>query len=136
MKTQSFKKITFTENDQEVSYIGQLLSHDQDLVTFNTHFGEMTFYLSDIIVSPSNEDEFNKNVPVKEQEEIVEQKQTVNTNGVKKTDIALQIYKSMMINGEHPARKDVIERFINEVGLSKAGASTYQHNIKTKLSQQ
>lgn len=31
-------------------------------------------------------------------------------------------------------RKDVIERFVDEVGLTKAGASTYYGNIKKKLS--
>jgi hypothetical protein len=31
-------------------------------------------------------------------------------------------------------RKDVIQRFVGEVGLTKAGASTYYGNIKKKLS--
>ena len=31
-------------------------------------------------------------------------------------------------------RKDVTERFIDEVGLTKAGASTYYGNIKANLS--
>jgi len=52
-----------------------------------------------------------------------------------KSELAEQIYKEMMIDGVHPIRKEVIKRFIDEVGLTQAGASTYQYNIKKKLSQ-
>jgi len=56
--------------------------------------------------------------------------------GESKKDKAVAIYKEMMDQneGKHPARKDVIKRFMDEVNLSSAGASTYQYNIKKELS--
>ena len=43
-----------------------------------------------------------------------------------KSSKALAIYKEM----EGAARKDVIARYISELGMSKAGASTYYQNAK------
>jgi len=63
-----------------------------------------------------------------------ETKTETKVKKVSKKDQAVAIYKSMMVNGEHPARKDVIARFISEVNMSSAGASTYQFNIKKELS--
>jgi len=58
--------------------------------------------------------------------------------GIKKTDQAKLIYQEMMNkeNGSHPKRSDVIKRFMDECGLSQAGASTYQYNMKKMFSQQ
>lgn len=65
---------------------------------------------------------------------------TINNNDgkTKKTDLAKSIYKEMMDqnNGSHPKRGDVIKRFMSECGLSNAGASTYQYNMKKMFSQQ
>lgn len=47
-----------------------------------------------------------------------------------KKDLAIDVYKSMMVKGAHPSRKDVIARFMSDVGLSAAGANTYHHSIK------
>lgn len=52
-----------------------------------------------------------------------------------KAERALEIYQEMMVDGNHPVRKEVIQRFMNELNMSVAGASTYQYNIKKKLSQ-
>jgi len=51
-----------------------------------------------------------------------------------KAERALKVYQEMMVNGNHPARKEVVQRFMNELNMSVAGASTYQYNIKKKLS--
>ena len=40
--------------------------------------------------------------------------------------MALAIYKEMA----NAARKDVIARYISELGMTKAGASTYYQNAK------
>lgn len=56
--------------------------------------------------------------------------------GTSKADRARKIMEEMWDNlqaGE-VKRKDVIRRFVDEVGLTKAGASTYYGNIKKKLS--
>ena len=50
----------------------------------------------------------------------------------KKLD-AIKVYRSMMKSDEHPSRKDVINAFVAKVNMSKAGASTYHHNIKKEF---
>lgn len=47
------------------------------------------------------------------------------------TELATEIYKRMR-TVKDVARKDVIEKFIAEVKLTKAGASTYYQMIKDK----
>lgn len=58
------------------------------------------------------------------------------SDGPSKTDQAMKIMEEMWddIQIGKVKRKDVIQRFINEIGLTKAGASTYYGNIKKKLS--
>ena len=52
-----------------------------------------------------------------------------------KTERATEIMKEMWddLQAGKVKRKDVIKRFIEEVGLTKAGSSTYFGNIKKKL---
>lgn len=47
-----------------------------------------------------------------------------------KADRAKPVYEQMMAEGKD--RKQIIEAFINEVGLTKAGASTYYQNLKKR----
>jgi len=56
--------------------------------------------------------------------------------GPSKMEQATKIMEEMWedIKGGKVKRKDVIQRFIDEVHLSKAGASTYYGSIKKKLS--
>lgn len=57
-------------------------------------------------------------------------------SGPSKADRARKIMEEMwdeLLAGK-VKRKDVIQRFVGEVGLTKAGASTYYGNIKKKLS--
>ena len=55
--------------------------------------------------------------------------------GPNKTERATEIMKEMWddLQAGKVKRKDVIKRFIEEVGLTKAGSSTYFGNIKKKL---
>lgn len=48
-----------------------------------------------------------------------------NSGQASKKDLALELYKQMMDNSIHPSRKDVIDRFVAELGMTPAGASTY-----------
>ncbi len=50
---------------------------------------------------------------------------------ISKKEQARQIYVNMMMDGQHPVRKDVIKRFKEEIGLTDAGSATYQNNFKT-----
>jgi hypothetical protein len=56
--------------------------------------------------------------------------------GPSKAELARKIMEEMWddLKAGKVKRKDVIQRFIGEAGLTKAGASTYYGNIKKKLS--
>lgn len=47
---------------------------------------------------------------------------------------ATKVYQSLMVNGEHPSRQDAIAAFVDQIGMTQAGASTYVYNIKKELS--
>jgi hypothetical protein len=57
-------------------------------------------------------------------------------SGPSKAELARKIMEEMWddIQAGKVKRKDVIQRFVGEAGLTKAGASTYYGNIKKKLS--
>jgi DNA helicase TIP49 (TBP-interacting protein) len=58
------------------------------------------------------------------------------TDGSSKMDKATKIMEEMWddIQAGKVKRKDVIQRFMEEANLSKAGSSTYYGSIKAKLS--
>ena len=58
----------------------------------------------------------------------------MNTKSETKLSKATKIYKKM-VNLKGIKRKQIIEKFQSEAGLSKAGAGTYYFNIKKKLSE-
>lgn len=49
-----------------------------------------------------------------------------------KKEQAIALYKKMVNenNGNHPSRQNAIKRFVDEVGMTPAGASTYVANCK------
>jgi len=53
-----------------------------------------------------------------------------------KADAARKIMEEMWddLQAGKVKRKDIIQRFVSEAGLTKAGASTYYGNIKKKMS--
>jgi hypothetical protein len=56
----------------------------------------------------------------------------MSNNGESKMDKAVKIYQRMMKRKNIPTRKEVLEAFQNEAGLTKAGASAYYHTIKKR----
>ena len=52
----------------------------------------------------------------------------VTEKGPTKMDNAKKVFEKMTLDGN--SRKDIIDAFIKEVGLTKAGASTYYQNLK------
>ncbi len=58
----------------------------------------------------------------------------VNRNTVSKAAKAAAIYKEMMTAEEQFTRKDVLDRFMAEAKLTKAGAATYYQKMSSKTS--
>ncbi len=132
MITDKHVKVTFKEHDEEISYVGRVIYSTTKRLIIQTKVGEMTFDPVDVTIQESSEQQFNDSPEyTKEPEEPI----VVSHAGEKKTDVAIRLYKQMMAenNNQHPARKDVIQQFMSQVGLTKAGASTYQQSIKTKI---
>lgn len=50
-----------------------------------------------------------------------------------KKDDAIAVYKSMMVGDTHPARKDVIQAFVDKIGMTVAGSSTYHFNVRKEF---
>ena len=50
-----------------------------------------------------------------------------------KSEIALKIYKEMIESESQFTRKDVLERFQKEAGLTLEGSKTYYYNITKKM---
>lgn len=48
---------------------------------------------------------------------------------------AQELFNDLVVDGVMPTRKDVIALFVEELEMSKAGASTYAHNCKTNYPQ-
>jgi hypothetical protein len=56
----------------------------------------------------------------------------VTATAVAKADKARTIFKEAYSMNPVPQRKDIINRFVSEAGLTKAGAATYLQNMKKK----
>jgi hypothetical protein len=67
--------------------------------------------------------------------ETIAQGDKKKAGGPTKAELARKIMEEMWadIQAGKAKRKDVIQRFQDEAGLTKAGASTYYGNIKKKL---
>ncbi len=68
--------------------------------------------------------------------QIKSQKTATNTNRVKQTkmDLATDLYKKLLKDDPHTPRKDIIEEFVSQCGLTPAGAATYYNTIKKRIS--
>lgn len=68
--------------------------------------------------------------------QIKSQKTATNTNKVKQTkmDLATDLYTKLLKDDPHIPRKDIIKEFVNQCGLTPAGAATYYNTIKKRIS--
>lgn len=128
---------TFIEDNQQVSYVGQLTKKSATRVEFQTKFGHMNIPVTDLVnLTPVGIEEYEKSTgPVKEKESIVgvHDRPHGPREGNTRMNQAIELYKSLMINGEHPKRKDVIDQFVKVIGMTPAGASTYQNTVKNLI---
>lgn len=124
--------------------VGKVVSVKGKEVVINDYFnGSMNFTIPrDEVEEKVSAKEFHEyvasvtsNSTVVEAPKVEEKKEAKKVEpkkdkGPSKKSLAIEIYNEMNANG--PAkRKDVIDRFISEVGLSKPGSSTYYQNIKS-----
>ncbi len=133
----SHLKFEIQDNNQSVSYIGKLIKKTKTRVAFETKFGTMDIPVEELkSLTPVSETEFeNSPGPIKEKEPTIihQDRPHGHREGDSKMNRAIALYKSMMVNGEHPKRKDVIDAFVEHIGLTNAGASTYQNTIKNQI---
>ena len=141
MKTLSkndFVQWTGTDEDGKFSHVGQVVSHTEDSIEFVTQHGTMNVPTTDgHFRQISKPQDWNVSLPKETKKKTTT---TINKPTQKKVvagskkEKALDIYKKMMDNGNHPKRADVIKQFIDELQMTKAGASTYQNTCKKHFS--
>jgi hypothetical protein len=133
----SHLKFEIKDQDQTVSYIGQLIKKTKTRVTFETKFGTMDLPVEELVslVQVNENDYIESQGPVKEKEPTIihQDRPHGHREGNSKMNRAIELYKSMMVNGVHPKRKDVIDQFVSVIGMTPAGASTYQNTIKSQV---
>jgi hypothetical protein len=64
------------------------------------------------------------------------QKTETSISEVKQTKMSLatDLYTKLLKDDPHIPRKDIIEEFVNQCGLTPAGAATYYNTIKKRIS--
>lgn len=123
-----------------ITYIGRLIKKTSEYIQMQTKFGILRIPLDDIKKAHiSDEEKYQASQgPKFERETYVPTTRTYTATGPRpgpsKMNDAITLYKSLMMDNEHPSRKMVIEKFIEHIGLTPAGASTYQQVIKKQLS--
>ena len=125
-------KVSFMDNGEVVEHIGYVREINRELVVFDTKFGTMTIPIDkDTKVERATEEEYNIVVVVKE-----EQHQRIHSSKPgTKMEHAVELYKELyqQNNNTQPKRSTVISLFITELGMTPAGASTYQQTIKAQF---
>lgn len=60
---------------------------------------------------------------------------TNNNKSVSKFQTCVDLYKEMMnnLNGDHPIRKDAIQKFMSTLDISDSCAATYHQSIRSKI---
>jgi len=132
-----FVQWTGTDQAGKFSHIGQVVSCSDESIEFVTPHG---------VISTSVDDGAFRHISRPQDWSVVLPKSTkkpVKTTHTKPTvkpmatakvgskkEKALDLYTLMMDNGSHPQRKDVIESFMANLDMTKAGASTYQAMCK------
>lgn len=123
----SLEYVKWSQDSDDVGHIGILTVEDEDSVTILTKNGEMTFMKNDGLFESSSREEFeNVVIPVKEVTKVVENESKMS----KATKLFLEMYNSTEVKYR---RIDIINKIMEEVGMSKDGAQTYHQTIKTKL---
>lgn len=136
-----FIQWTFTDEEGEYSYIGQIISCKDDRVEFATNGGVWNVPINDgtfhIVKRPKH---WSVKLPIvvnkKEHntKHVMNVQRTKTSDGSSKKDKAIDIYETLMDNGNHPQRANVINEFMSKLSMTKAGASTYQNACKKHFS--
>ena len=129
--------LAIKDQDQVIKYEGILVKKTPSRVMFQTKFGLMDLPIEDLVsLEPSNETNYEQSQgPVKEKEGPVQDstRQYGHREGNSRFNQAVTIYRNLMIDGQHPQRKQVIDAFVAQIGMTTAGASTYQQNVKNAI---
>lgn len=79
-------------------------------------------------------EESTKTSPIVQKVAVIKQptivSNVVSTDGVGNKQRAIDLYTTMIVDGVHPSRSDVIEAFVTKLGFKSTTASTYQSNCK------
>lgn len=118
------------------SFFGQISSSNQTSITC---FVIDNGFIKKMVVKKDQEDTYVL-LTEEEYQDIGQYKPTVEKevnkgNNDSTFQKCVRLYKKMMEDngGEHPVRKDAMDKFQEDFGISKNCAATYHQSIKTKI---
>lgn len=133
----SYIQFAIKDNDQSVSYVGQLIKRTQQRIEVKTKQGVLGLPVSDIIdLKVVDEQAYSTSPGIEKDNSVVYESRTITNKptqhreGSTRLNQALEIYQSLMTDNQHPARQSVIQSFVEQIGMTPAGASTYQQICK------
>jgi hypothetical protein len=122
MHAGDFIKWTSEDEDGKFSHVGQIISQNDVWIEFQTVHG--------VMFVQRNDGKFEPHAPIKlavtdkPKAGLDQPKRDVKSGS--KLERCLTIYKRM----KEASRKDLIAAFVDEVGMTQAGASTYAAQVR------
>lgn len=144
MNKNDFIKWTSVDNEGEFEHSGRVESVSANMIYLETDHGLMGIPKTDGNFESIEPFEIKRNDPMSkknataktanksEKKAAAPKKVVAKKEGVSKADQALEIVRQ----NPKAARKELIQMFVDQLGMSIAGASTYVYNAKKKLAEQ
>lgn len=115
---------------QETDGAFKVINKPKNFDQLNQHMAPSSTNKDDRVFS----EESTKATPIVQKQTVIKQptivSERVSTDGVGNKQRAIDLYTTMIVDGVHPSRGDVIEAFVTKLGFKSTTASTYQSNCK------
>lgn len=119
-----FIKWTSEDEEGKFSHVGQVISSNDTWIEMKTEYGTMCFRRKDGTVEPHAPVEFKNKSDSKPKPTVDAPKRDVKAGS--KLERCIEVYKTM----RNATRKELIAAFVEQVGMTEAGASTYAAQVK------
>lgn len=130
MKAGEFAKWSATDDEGSFSHVGLIKSVNNAWTTIITKDGEMSFRLQDGTLEPHAAVDLKVKL-----EKVIEKAEKTTTPSVKRTGTKLEGAIEIVKANVNASRKDLIELFCTQLGMTPAGASTYVNTARKAVTE-